>query len=358
MSGLSVTGQTSADARAKMVLDEYGWCREGIIKYDEHLFRIRSWSLALTIAIIGGYIGLTVASKDAAGASNAEKVSAASVIAIAILVNLLFWMLDAAQKSLQMVHIHTSRYLEGFMRSGSYDHAIAPTISLRFDKKQKRHMRPAIKNLLDESICPFYLAPMAVSVVLIAFHSAHINQCGLRSGCRVSSDWWIMLAGLVPTIILMAMSHSFSQQRPKRYDLSPKRKKKYEQIEWLKECVRAAESGMNLRRPLCYRDRRQGPYKADISSDTMAMFVDGPRRGQSETYSDYKRERAHNLQRSGMTAITVKSAPLPHHDERAIDWAGAFLQNAGAGFTRLDDAAKVGRLIAYVEARAETRKAT
>lgn len=144
---------TSAAAR-----DPYDWawreyelCQNSIEKYDDHLFRIRQWTIGLTAASLAAMLGL------AQGGEFRPSLALLAYTAVCMT----FWLLDALNKSLQTVHIHNSRDIEQFLR-GNLANYPGPSTTLRFQRKEKRHLVATVKNLTDETVMLFHMLPLCL----------------------------------------------------------------------------------------------------------------------------------------------------------------------------------------------------
>ncbi|GAA4049184.1 iron ABC transporter permease [Parerythrobacter jejuensis] len=172
---------------------EYESVQAGIGRYDEILFKIRSWWIAVDAALIIAYLGADQALMNQPNATGAEeRISPGSpdllfsaqgfldeiaFLAIAI-VGFCFWSLDALNKSLQHVLINLSTDLERLI---VYSHPyLGPTRSHRFRRKERRHIRDMLRHMSDQSIAPFYLFPILASGALIGV------KAWLESGMKIS----------------------------------------------------------------------------------------------------------------------------------------------------------------------------
>jgi hypothetical protein len=196
--------QRRGDLREQAVR-QYEYCREGIEKYDEHLFRIRQWSIGLTAVMLAAVLGL--AQSD--GMKGFEPPLALFAFTA---INFAFWLLDALNKSLQTVHIHNSRDTERFLR-GTDPHFLGPTISLRFQRKEKRHWVGTVKNLTDETVILFHALPLAVfwSAILYKFRK---SLCFDGIGCGgVPYERWPAIGLLLIVLFLLLMSWRWKHGR-------------------------------------------------------------------------------------------------------------------------------------------------
>ena len=278
-------------------------CREGLYTYDEILFRIRSWSITLTALLIGGYLGFN---------SKADIPPGIAISSICLFI-CMFWFFDGLNKSLQMVHIHNSRDIEDYLR-GDSEIYWGPSISLRFEKKMRRHLRPAFKNLDDESIFHLYASSILIAVFLIFFGS--YSKC--KNNCEVSWDWWIALIGVLIPLAMFTVSKIFDGPREGKctYAFFPQKKWKNE---FREEIISLLKGDSDLKSISDWR--HFGPYKADFHSDAgknkFVVFIDGNQRSGDQNYILYKKKRSRALLDSGYTVFNII---VPKYVDR-IQWS-------------------------------------
>jgi hypothetical protein len=147
---MSVSAAVRKDAWA-----EYERCRSGIENYDDHLFKIRAWNIALTALLLATFFGVNI------GDGSRQIIVPSLAIFVYISISLCFWTLDSLNKSLQIVHIQNSQDIESFLRGYSSEY-IGPSISMRFKRKEKRHFVSIIKNMTDSSLMLFYVLPIII----------------------------------------------------------------------------------------------------------------------------------------------------------------------------------------------------
>jgi hypothetical protein len=172
---------------------EYEASRSGIEKYDEHLYRIRQWSITLTAASIAAILGL----------SQTGNFRPSVALFGYTVICAVFWFLDAMNKSLQMVHIHVSRDIEKYLRGTSKIY-IGPAISLRFHRKTKKHFVETIKNLTEQSVCLFHILPLTVIWAVVIFNGWNKLCFGFQ--CHLPSDRILPIVTLIVLISFILLS--------------------------------------------------------------------------------------------------------------------------------------------------------
>lgn len=295
------TRHTDPGSRKEM-WHEHDACRTGIVNYDDHLHRIRSWNITLTTILVGGYLGINL---------QAEPRITPGVAILAIsLINCLFWLLDGLNKSLQMVHINNSRNIEAILRGEDIPY-FGPMLGLAFEKKQERHLRPALKNLCDQSIWPFYVLPGLVSLIIISFQSGVGDGCSPLTTCRFSDDALYGLAGPAFQILLLVIS--FSREGKVEhfapYDGARRRLLLTILTAELKELKAKEEAGSKTGRVkvpfyrlLSLEKTYVFPFSADFSIGKFLIFVDSVKVADND---DYRRMRARLLNNAGFTVLAL-----------------------------------------------------
>ncbi len=183
-----MVGNIARSQKIEAARFEYEQCRAGIANYDEYLFRIRTWNFTLSILIIAGTMGVNV--------NEADGFDYEQVLSTFLWSSFMFWTLDAYNKSLQMVHIVNSRRIEKFLRSPNFEIYLGPSISLRFEEKQKNHVKNLVKNFTDQSVFIFYVIPI---FILTYSFSKKLNKNNFSDGP--------LLAPLA--VIFLALAASF-----------------------------------------------------------------------------------------------------------------------------------------------------
>lgn len=260
--------------------------------------------MTLTIAIIGGYIGL---SKDGDAAF-----SPSAMVLVASLSGCGFWLLDAMNKSLQMVYIYSSRDLERFLRAGATGNLISPSIALRFEKKQGRHLRPAIKNLTEQSVWPCYLLPIGLACILASVRSSTAGGCHIFWSplCVPARDFHVALAGLFVPMALLLLSLAWNSKRPwLRYLGTIGRWRRTRAVDIVRGKIAEMVGEESS------RAKRLWPYKADFSGEDFVVFVDSQRRMGDP---GYLAERTRCLNALGLAVFRMDERhvryPLDGHD--------------------------------------------
>lgn len=174
---------------------EYRNNHDGIISYDGHLYRIRSWSIILIGVLFAGYLGINLESRE---------IAPGLVVAAMATVTLGFWMLDALNKSLQMVYVLNGRDIEQILR-GESEVRVGPTTSLRFNKKRGNHLKHVLKNIMEESVWPFYFLPLITASAMIAANSFIRKSCW-ASRCHVEPNAYLAIASVSVVVAVMAIS--------------------------------------------------------------------------------------------------------------------------------------------------------
>jgi uncharacterized protein (DUF952 family) len=290
---------------------EYEYCRQGIEKYDEHLFRIRQWSIGLTAVVLAAILGLSET-----GTNYDFEPPLALLIFTSI--SFAFWMLDALNKSLQTVHIHNSRDIEKFLR-GTRSSYIGPTISLRFQRKEKRHWTSTVKNLTDQTVMMFHLLPILIFWTGILFKFRERLCLGIEDCQLAPLSRYTPLAPIVVILLLLYCSviwrngkrmPSWISMRSK-YFLRPRaaaRSKIYAQI--FKALNGSPPCRCILQRRECtcgakapkYAAKVFPPFRADFSDKNTLLFID-----RYKIYRDpnYIEERRNRLEDKGFRVLHI-----------------------------------------------------
>lgn len=139
-----------------VVLDD-DWLRlavtqanDGIHTYDDILFKIRSWWMALASLILVGILGFK--------GNVLLKVELAQVFFGLTCIGISFWLMDALNKSLQTVQIHLARDLEEAQPFNVPVYSI--TKARRYALRSGRHARAMLQQISEESVALFYLLPI------------------------------------------------------------------------------------------------------------------------------------------------------------------------------------------------------
>lgn len=309
-------GSNSQKYLKKLALREYELVRNAIAEYDSHLFRIRSWNIAITALFLGGYLGLSSAGIVASNSQQLAAIKLEPGLAIfsLLLISSAFWFLDAFNKSLQTVHIYNANDLERYIRGEAKDY-LGYTISVRFRKKNKHHFRPSLKNMTDESVAIFYLGTGAMGVVIISAASAIRGGCQPFGSkfCGLTPDDFLLLplAFLALFVILLSLAWK-SRKHPKlRYLFF---REKYAQWQFSKfleqsltEKLKAYQNRYRIvsgvRIGYCFANiviqdkQAKGLISRDNSEDSrnIAIFIDRSNKPRSPRYIHSRRKMVQSL---------------------------------------------------------------
>ena len=278
---------------------EYEAARAGIEKYDEHLYRIRQWNIALTAASIAGILGLAQTGNF--------KPSAALFGYTAIC--FVFWSLDAMNKSLQTVHVHVSRDVERYLR-GETDIYIGPAISMRFNRKSKRHLVEAVKNLTDNSLCFFYIMPLILFWILV-LSSGHGRLC-FKFTCILSVNRLMPIVCLLLLAFVLYLSWLWKRGQPdgrpycvrRRYFLRRYSAERWRWRELVKQNITRAARGSVA------DDVRICLFNIDFMNTKTGVVLLVDRYPLSKNL-DYIQERQRCLERLGLLVLRIDWKP-PH----------------------------------------------
>lgn len=271
------------DPSRELALLEYDRCRTGIENYDDHLFRIRSWNIALCGLLLAAFFGINVGSD--------KNVAPSTGILIYTSISFCFWMLDSFNKSLQMVHILNSRDLEAYLR-GYSEKYIGPSISMRFQRKEKRHFVATVKNLLDKSVALFYIPPIVIFCVATLSVTEWPRLCySLDSSCGTPPVRKVALAMMATIAVLLFFSWCWSGPKKPwlKYLFRPNARERFEKLRlFLEKYPMLANTAQNV-----------GPFHADASIGRDLIFFDRRRVALDE---QYRRERKSLLGKAGYSA--------------------------------------------------------
>jgi hypothetical protein len=286
MSGKAYTAKQKA--LREDAWNEYKIVRDALAKYDDHLFRIRAWHIALVTLLVGAAIGLGQDGKSA------KPISASAILAAGTLASLGFWTLDCLNKSLQMVHIYNSRDIERFLRDeGSL--YFGPTVSMKFQYKSGYHVVPIVKNYLEESVFPFYLVPLGFlwgTVILVHWPSDTCFYTGISS-CELSASRLVVHLALLMCCVLIFLSLAWRHENPRlKYLWRKNAKARRDVIDKLAASGKYIES-----HGFCI-----GPFRPKFvgKDGSYAVFVD---RKHVQCDAVFQSERRALLSRHGWTAI-------------------------------------------------------
>lgn len=307
------SAQTAKERLREEAYREYENCRQGIEKYDEHMFRIRQWSIGLTAVALAAVLGLSET-------TNPENFHPTLALFVFTCISFAFWMLDSLNKSLQTIHIHNSRDIEKFLRR-TRDNYIGPTISLRFQRKEKRHWTSTVKNLTDQTVMMFYLLPILIFWAAIIFKfrdrwCLNIYECELAPLSR-----YVPLAPIIAILGLLYCSWiwrngkrmpSWTKLRSK-YFLRPRAAARSEIYAQIFEALNGSKPcGCILQRRECscgagvpkYPAKIFPPFRADFEDKTTRtlLFID-----RFKIYRDsvYIEERKTRLESEGFKVLHI-----------------------------------------------------
>jgi hypothetical protein len=148
---------------------EYAFCRSGISDYNDHLFKIRSWSIALTGLIIATAIGVDPSKSSSDPSSLIVNVTFGQILSAHLLMTTCFWSFDTINKIKQEVYIYCARDIERFLREEPLVDYCGPSISMRFARKDKRLTVSLVTKLFHNSIAPFYIMQISAVFMISTF---------------------------------------------------------------------------------------------------------------------------------------------------------------------------------------------
>jgi|GEM_PF-4499353 len=276
------------DDPLRYVWREYEFTRNGIAAYDEHLFRIRSWYIALTAILVSAYFGVNVQIVD--------RLDPNLALFAVLWLSCVFWLLDALNKSLQNVHIHNSLCLEAIIRNDppatvdSLATSFVPTISLRFAKKEKRHLRPTVKNLTDESLWPFYILPMLIAGIVIV-GSSDREWCSaftkIVHGCTASwNEIGFASVAVAAPVLLLTFSRMWRSERP-RFKYAPFLGRKYRKAKFVERIKKGLYALKGVR--IDAKPEHLTLFKTNFRAGACWIIVDGLDRARNEKYRAIRR---------------------------------------------------------------------
>lgn len=148
-------GAADVKKRLEQAAAELEHCQSAIGSYDEILFKIRSWNIAFSALLIAAIFGVN--SQDMLKHSTASL-----LLATHMMVTACFWFMDGLNKSIQAKYIEVCQHIEGFLRGDRRIKYLGPSLTLRFSRRERRHMVSIVKNISEDSIWPFYWFPIGV----------------------------------------------------------------------------------------------------------------------------------------------------------------------------------------------------
>lgn len=175
---------------------EYELCRNGIKDYDDFLFRVRTWSITVNALFLGAVLTL----KPDETSPLKYGVAAMLIAGVA----LCFWIQDAANKSLQLVYIRSSRKLERAIDKGEADHlAMHPSISHRFIARNNNLNSRVLRRMWETSVLIYHVPIIILSYIVILFSSYASARENTQISVAVQTDHTAILLGLLPLILIL-----------------------------------------------------------------------------------------------------------------------------------------------------------
>lgn len=246
---------------------------EGIWRYDEHLFRIRSWWMTISALLIIGFLSDVVPSPS--GSLGIAKKSAQFGYFVVTVIGLGFWSLDAMNKSLQLVLIHMARDIE---QAIFFDIPVwAPTKSRRYKMRDGRHLWNILKNMSEQSVAPFYLIPILGAGLI--FYVDHWSEHEIET---LYCPYFFSIEGLAlwtaGWTVIVLFSSFYLRNKWTHFDcfiqwFSLKAKKRH--IIKVLEDEKVIESGS---------PKRLRGFQFNFMGPRSVLFVDYPRTWEHESY--------------------------------------------------------------------------
>lgn len=173
--GLKVRDKPLGRNLRQMALEQ---ANEGIHVYDEFLFKIRSWWIGLSTLFVGGFLGLRSETVKGSAATVEKEpllgmADLGMVFFFLVCFGICFWIIDAMNKSLQMVQIHMARDLEQGQLFDLPSYSV--TKARRYSLRSGRHIKSLIGQLGEESVWLFYLVPLAAYGIILGIFSLKDN---------------------------------------------------------------------------------------------------------------------------------------------------------------------------------------
>lgn len=191
----------------QMAWEEYKLCDAGISRYDEHLFKIRSWNVTFHSLLITAFFGLK-------GGSSGVEIASGEVLLVALLITSAFWTLDAINKALQTVLTHRQysigetikRFLDDGFKvpiDGSLDKlkTAYPKIASDFREFTETHRfrYTVFSELSSLSVFVFYLLP--VGSLALALAAYEVFRTDTVSESSIYWPWVVVFVGLAAVLI-------------------------------------------------------------------------------------------------------------------------------------------------------------
>lgn len=174
---------------------EFDACQTGVLTYDELMFRVRSWHIAVMALLLGAYLG----------ANSAKEVEPAVAAVGLTLIGLAFWIVDAFNKSLQMIYIENLRALERCALAGGENYR-GPTISLRFAQHENKRLRHTIKNMSHEAVWIFHALPITISSAVILVDNSMSDSRRGHGHVQVQQDAAVLAIFYGSVLLIVATS--------------------------------------------------------------------------------------------------------------------------------------------------------
>lgn len=182
---------------------------EGIWRYDEHLFRIRSWWMAISALLIVGFLSDSLPTPS--GSIGLANKSAEFGFFVITIIGIGFWSLDALNKSLQLVLIHMARDIEQAM---FFDIPVwTPSKSRRYQMRDGRHLRNIVKNMSEQSVFPFYAFPIIGAAAILYIDHLSNNKISTIHYQNITTAGSLALILSIGTTTLLLMSSIYIKNR-------------------------------------------------------------------------------------------------------------------------------------------------
>lgn len=199
------------DGQVEAARYEYSLCQDGIKSYDEHLFKIRSWNIALSGVFVAGLLGITKA--------DGQFIPSLLLFAYTF-TSFFFWVLDALNKDLQSIYIECSKDIEKYLRNEDGGLYIGPSISLRFSRKEQGYFVSVVKTLAHHTVLAFYIGPLAaVWLVVCISKQVELSEVLENFPSTAHVQHWLAISSVIFIVFMLGLSFVW-RTRPKMDRLS------------------------------------------------------------------------------------------------------------------------------------------